>query len=154
MIFIIFVFFMIEKEGIIYINQYLLIVFGALLLLLIPTLIIYVSYLLANNKDKMIIDFKNETIKYYHKNDELYFNFDDIKQIDIYINHSKARGAPGWLPWDIYHYMALTLNSGKELLVTSLLADELKIPVEEDKIYLHKVFYPYIRKYTAYINTF
>jgi hypothetical protein len=143
---------MIEKEGLIYINEYLLIALGGYFLFLIPTLIIYVSYLLANNNDKMIIDFKNETIKYYHKNDGLFFDFDDIKKIDIYINPSKLRGATGWVPWDIYHYMALTLNNGKKILVTSLLADEFKIPVQEDKIHYHKVFYPYLREYTAYIN--
>lgn len=111
----------------------------------LPTLYIHLTYLITNFKDEMIINFENEIIKYKHKEHSVLFHFSDICQIDEYKTYALSRKTPGWLPWDTYHYNIYTLKNGEKIIITCFMANELKLPIDNGKIKLHKIVYPYIK---------
>ncbi len=115
------------------------------LFFVLPTCFLHLSYLIRNLNDKMLISFEKEIINYMHKGENTLFHFDDINQIDEYITPALLRKKPGYFPWDTYHYLKITLKNSQEIVITCFMVNELKLPVNYDKIKSHIVFYPFIR---------
>lgn len=142
----IFILFMVFKFGVSDLNEYIYIAVSLYgFLLMFPTLFIHFSYLITNYKDQLKISFDSEIIEYQHKGRKILFHFNEIQLIDEYKTPALLRRSPGWLPWETYHYIKITLDNGKEIFITCFMANELELPIDKSRIKLHKIFYPYLR---------
>ncbi len=110
---------------------------------LIPVLYLHIEYYYYNRGTELEIDTYTKKFIYTDKTGTTEaYSFDDLSKIIIYMPphfHSKTLFIR--IPFDTYHYAKIYTNSGKEIIITCLLARKLKdmaesirgVPVEKKK---------------------
>ena len=89
---------------------------------IIPTLYLHVEYYLYNHKDKLKV--VKDHFQYEHRNEEVSFKLDDIKQIISYKTPPLIEKRFHWLPWASYNFTELILKNGQTIILTCYLVNE------------------------------
>lgn len=99
-------------------------------LMVLPTIIIHLNYFFVNRNCEMIICPEKKSIRFYEKEFSVYFEYHEIKKVEVYMTPPLFRKSPGFTPWDSYHYIKLCLLDGRFFYITCLMANEWDIPLE------------------------
>ncbi len=147
-VFIGFVPLMIFTNGIEDLYQYIVYAAAGSSILFVPTIYIHTSYLRKNRYSRLEINDEKRMVTYSNlkEGEELSFTFNEVEQMDVFKTPSLMRERSGWMPWDTYNYSIISIQNGKQITITSLLANELSLPIDNKKIKAHKVLYPYLRR--------
>jgi hypothetical protein len=106
---------------------------------------LHFTYQIENWKSELIIDTKNAIAAYLGKGKLIEFKFSEIERIDVFMTPGLERGAPGWVTWDTYHFLRITLVNGDVIFITCLMANNLEFPIDRSKVKLHQTLFPYLR---------
>ncbi len=124
---------------------YILIALGMFLIFFLPTIYIHIEYYLKNRDAELRIDYQNKYVEYKQKENTTSFRFKEIKWAEQNKTPAMVENRIlKMLPWDTYNYSKIILNDGKELYITCLLVNELKLPIDPSKIKINKVLFPII----------
>ena len=117
-----------------------LIIFGVIFL---PALYLHIEYYYYNRGAKLEIDSYQKQLNYTDKTGVTQaYSFDDLNNIIIYMAPSWHRGSSfQLLPFEQYHYARIYTRSGKEIIITCLMAQKVQeaiknitgVPVEKKK---------------------
>jgi hypothetical protein len=114
----------------------------------IPQAILHVRYLILNYKMELNINFDSGQLSIKTRRYANTFSMDDIKGIINYKTCSKSSFTI--LPWDGYAYMVIYLINGDRYVITSLMAKDLEIKVEDNSKF--DTFFPYPLKGQRFIS--
>jgi hypothetical protein len=112
---------------------------------ILPTLFLHITYQIENWKSELIIDTKNAIAAYSGKGKLIEFKFGEIGRIDVFMTPGLERRAPGWVTWDTYHFLRITLVNSDVIFITCLMANNLEFPIDRSKVKLHQTLFPYLR---------
>lgn len=105
----------------------------------LPTIIIHISYYLANRGD--ICMYEDGIITIVHKGTSTSFNLDDIDRIERHMSFNLAADRAGFAPWDLYNHSIIHLKNKEKFIITSLLVPNLNLPLEENRIIVKRGIY-------------
>lgn len=97
---------------------------------LIPHALIHYNYSTKSKSKNLCIDLKSKTFKFLDNGSPIEFELADINCVTTTISKSTANRNLRWFPWDSYCYSRISLKSGDEVLITSLMVKELNLPVK------------------------
>jgi hypothetical protein len=97
---------------------------GVLFVLIIPMLVLHIRYYTLNRNVTIELSSKS-LFSINHLKITKRINKTDIKTINIYMSYSAYYHGLRVLPMDNYFYGFITLSSGEEILITTLLDPEL-----------------------------
>jgi len=110
---------------------------------LIPVLYLHIEYYVFNRRTEIEIDSWKKEFVYRDKAGTIEtYNFDDFSKIVVYMPphfHSKRMFIR--IPFDTYHYSKIYTKSGKEIIITCLMARKVQdavasirgVPIEKKK---------------------
>ncbi len=111
-----------------------------------PVIVLHITYYFKDRGILLVIDLFQKKISYQKKKSFIEFSFNDIDRIDQYKTPGLNRKAHGWALWDDYNYTTITLKNKRIILITCFIANELNINIDKEKIFIHKVIFPVLRK--------
>jgi len=97
---------------------------------LIPQMMFHFWYWFLSKNIQISFNTKENTIAYTSKSVDLKFSLSDIESVETNLSFPRSRYADSFATWDNYCYSVIHLNSGEELLVTSLIIPDLIWPIE------------------------
>ena len=117
------------------------IMFGVVVL---PAIVIHVSYYLANKGDIIYYDFQNQQITIKHDGVVKIFNVDEIDNVKRFMSFNLAASRATVMPFDEYNHSIIYLKTGEKFTITSLIVPNLNLPIEPGKILIKESFYRFV----------
>ena len=111
---------------------------------ILPMLTLHLNYYFMNRGDSFYCDLQNGFFKFIKKGESKEFYIKDIESIVCHKSWPLAENRTAVLPWDIYNYATITLISGQQIKLSSLLVQEFDKKIDVPNIQIKKTFYPWI----------
>lgn len=111
---------------------------------LIPHCLIHYNYFSRSKGKYFCINPKSKTFEYLDSSSKIEFKLEDVDSVITTISKSKANRNPRLFPWDSYCYSRISLKSGDEILITSLMVRELKWPIKLPNESIIEAYYCWI----------
>lgn len=121
----------------------------ALILLLfdiIPTVILYIQYLLINKKTIIIIDTELKNLKIKKESNFSNYSFDEIKSFKYYESFGRDSY---FYSWEGFRYYIVEFHDNRTLIITCLLMNKIERNLEQllcKKAEVHRTVYVFVRK--------
>lgn len=100
----------------------------------LPAVIIHINYYLVNRGDMLEYSIDQKQITITHRHIPMSFHLSDIDFVEQSISYNQAAKRSSVLSWDGYNHSIIHLKNGYIFTVTSLLVQDLDLPIEEEKI--------------------
>lgn len=99
-------------------------------------LVLHLNYFHTNKNDVLLFDAENKQILFKHKQQEIKFAFEEIKELILHRSLTMNNNSLVTISANSnYHYAVIILNSGTKVIITSLLVGlKIDIPIDSNKI--------------------
>lgn len=104
------------------------------ILLVLPAVIIHINYYLVNRGDMLEFSFEKKQVTITHRQIPISFQLSDIDFVEKSISFNRAANRSSVVPWDGYNHSIIHLKNGQLFTVTSLLVQDLNLPIEKEKV--------------------
>lgn len=116
-----------------------------ILILVVPTIVLHVNYYLKNHNMQLYEDSNSIILEVDEGRIEL--SKTTIKRVDYYVSFAKFEKRTPWLPWDEYHHVIIHLENGEQIIITSLLLENLDFFTNNEwETIIHKGLYRFARE--------
>ena len=106
-----------------------------------PSILLHLNYYYINRSSKLFYYREKGKIEFINDKDMLGFTMDDIDSVVRFVSSNFAAGRAAFLPWDNYNHSSIFLKNGQRIIITSLLVQNLNLPIPEEKITTRKNFF-------------
>ncbi|WP_285010109.1 hypothetical protein [Pedobacter faecalis] len=121
---------------------------GVIVMFVLPTVVVHVNYYLVNRGDIVRYWPSEGVIEIYHRRVTTTFKIDDIEKMVRSMSCNKFANRSGVAPWEEYSHVVLFLKNGKRFTITSLLINDLTLPIEDEKVFTKQNFYRLAKNYS------
>jgi hypothetical protein len=107
----------------------------------LPAIIIHINYYLINRGDTLEYSSGQKIISINHRGIATTFHLNDIDFIKKSISFNEEAHRSSVVAWDGYNHSVIHLKNGNVFTITSLLVQNLDLPIEKEKIIIKRNIY-------------
>lgn len=102
-------------------------------IIFLPQFLLHVIYYYLNQGISLEIFSRKKSFKYCLEENCREIYYDDISKIKVVLNRAVYRNSLQWFPWQSYSYVVITTYEGEDIVLTSLLVDDIGWLYDSDK---------------------